>query len=69
MFRVKIRLGELDFDETVDDESEPLDIDVDSKHCCTWHEEYSTRINDIAIVKMNKAVSFTGTLKSAFFIY
>lgn len=57
MFRTKIRLGELDLDETVDDESEPQDIDVAT---FIWHEQYSTGINDIAIVKMNTTVKFTG---------
>lgn len=66
MFRTKIRLGDLDLDETVHDESEPQDIDVDT---FKWHEEYSTGINDIAIVKMKTTVSFTGKLKSGFFIY
>lgn len=65
-FRVKIRLGELDLNETVDDKSEPLDIDVDS---IIPHEQYSTKINDIAIVKMKIKVTFTGTLKSAWSIF
>lgn len=63
--RVKVRLGELDLDETVDDKSQPQDIDVDR---AIKHNEFrSSRkgIHDIAIVKMKRKVSFTGTLNSA----
>lgn len=63
-FRVKIRLGELDLNETVYDKSEPLDIDS-----IIPHEQYSTKINDIAIVKMKRKVTFTGTLKSTWSIF
>lgn len=65
-FRVKIRLGDLDLNETVVDESEPLDIDVDT---FVWHEQFRSKINDIAIVKMKRKVSFTGTFKSAWSIF
>lgn len=63
--RVKVRLGELDLDETVDDKSQPQDIDVDR---AIKHNEYRKSrqgIHDIAIVKMKRKVSFTGTLNSA----
>lgn len=64
LFRTKVRLGELDLDEDVQDGAQLQDIAVDR---VVVHGSYSmwNKINDVAIIKIQTKVTFTGRFKFA----
>lgn len=65
LFRTKVRLGELDLDENVQDGAQPQDFAVDR---IIVHEQFDSfrRTNDIAIIKITTIVTFTGRFEFAF---
>lgn len=56
-----MRLGDLDLDPTVNDEATPINYGISR---VIIHAEYdgSKFINDIALLKLNDTVAFTGKL-------
>lgn len=53
-----MRLGDLDLDDDVDDGASPLDVRVEKTIPHTGYRP-SNKVNDIAIVKLQKSVSFS----------
>uniref|UniRef100_A0A1B6D423 CLIP domain-containing serine protease n=1 Tax=Clastoptera arizonana TaxID=38151 RepID=A0A1B6D423_9HEMI len=58
----KVRLGDLDLNNNVDDGSSPVDVDVDK---VIPHTDYlaSNKVNDIAIIRLKTSIEFSNFIK------
>lgn len=68
LFRSVARFGELDLNPDVNDEASPIDIAISR---VIVHHQFSTQstVNDIALLKLEKKVTFGGKFFILFFYY